>query len=425
MAERHETDTHAPPGAHDALLTGDLPGIGGVLKARPEDFLVDEEPLYQPSGTGEHIYLYIEKRDMTTPECVDALARHFGVERRAVGYAGLKDKRAITRQVFSVHTPGKSFEGFPELSHPKLRTLWADMHTNKLRVGHLRANRFVIRVRGVRATAALDALRVVERLEREGVPNLAGEQRFGVRGANHLLGRHEVRGDARSLLDELLGAGDDDASVAYREGDFEGAIARTNRSMEPELAALRSLARHADPERAARAIPRRVRQFWVNALQSFAFNRVVASRIRSGSLGLLRAGDLAWKHDNGAVFRVDESLASDAETRGRVERLEVSPSGPLWGPRMTRASGPVDEAETDALLEAGVSLDELASWEARSGCEAPGARRPLRVALRDPEVEGGADEHGEYVRLAFELPAGAYATIALREVMKPGAAIRS
>ena len=356
---------------------------------------------------------------MTTPECVDALARHFGVERRAVGYAGLKDKRAITRQVFSVHTPGRTFERFPEIAHPKMRTLWADMHTNKLRVGHLRANRFVIRVRGVRATDVRDALRIVERLEREGAPNLAGEQRFGARANNHVLGRHEVRGDARALLDELLGAGSDDASAAYRAGNYEGAIARTNRAMEPELAALRSLARHADPDRAARAIPRRVRQLWVNALQSFAFNRVAVERMSGGTLSRLLPGDLAWKHENGAVFRVDESLAADAATLARVERLEVSPSGPLWGPRMTRASGSVDDAETRALGEAGVTVDEIAAWEKRSGCEAPGARRPLRVPLRDAEAEGGADEHGEYVRVAFELPAGAYATVVMREVMKP------
>lgn len=421
------------PGVTCGYLTSDLRGIGGVIKARPEDFLVDEEPLYQPCGEGEHIYLYIEKRDLTTPQAAEILAKHFGVERRAVGYAGLKDKRAVTRQVFSVHTPGRSFEEFPEIDHPRLSTLWADMHTNKLRLGHLRANRFSIRVRAVRAVEVRAAIAIVERLERSGVPNLAGEQRFGARANNHLLGRHEVAGDSRTLLDELLGAheGDDErgslraAREAYARRDYDAALASTPREMEAELAALRSLLRHDDPDRAARAIPRKLRQFWVNALQSWAFNRVVSGRIERAEFDRILPGDLAWKHDNGAVFRVDEALALDPETIARAARFEISASGPLWGPSMTRAGGEVDRAELDALTELGVSLDQIAAWEQRSGCEAPGARRAIRVPLVDPEVEGGADEHGEYVRVAFELPPGAFATIALREIMKPEAATRS
>src|SRR5690606_20483603 len=132
-----------------------------------------------------------------------------------------------------------------------------------------------------------------------------------------------------------------------------------------------------------------------------------------------RPGDLAWKHDNGAVFAVDEETASSEETRGRVARLEVSPSGPLWGPKMTRAAGEVGRAEDDALARTGVTVDDVAAWEKRTRLAAPGARRPFRVPLKDPDVEGGVDEHGEYVRVSFELPPGSYATVALREIMKP------
>ncbi len=423
--------TEIIPGVRPGYLTGDVPPIGGEIRARIEDFLVDEEPLYQPCGEGEHIYLLVEKRGRSTHQAVDALAKHFGVERRAVGYAGLKDTRAITRQVFSVHTPGKSFEDFPDFGDEHMSVLWADMHTNKLRVGHLRGNRFSIRIRGVRAVDARAALRVVDRLEREGVPNLLGEQRFGARANNHELARLDALNKHGEMLDTLLGPGESDpgddrlrgARDAYARGDYAEALAQTPRHFEAESAALRTLVKGGNANKAVRAIPSRDRQFWMNAFQSFVFNAVVSDRLASGTLGAIVPGDLAWKHDNGAVFAVDDATSADPATRARAASLEISPSGPIWGPKMTRAGGAVDQIEVDALAATGVTTDDIAAWEKRTRAPAPGARRPLRIPLLDPDVEGGADEHGEYVRVAFELPAGSYATVVLREIMKPEAAL--
>src|SRR5262245_6039299 len=120
---RPDTSTHVIPRTY---ITSDLPPIGGVIKQRAEDFLVDEVPLYQPSGAGEHIYLLVQKRGLSTMEMVEIVAAHFAVPRRAVGYAGLKDKHAITRQVVSVHAPGRKIEDFGELRHEKISVLWAD-----------------------------------------------------------------------------------------------------------------------------------------------------------------------------------------------------------------------------------------------------------------------------------------------------------
>lgn len=416
------------PGVHAGYLTHELPPIGGRLRDEPEDFLVDEEPLYHPSGEGEHIYLYIEKRGRSTTQAIDALAKHFGVPKHAIGYAGMKDTRAVTRQVFSVHTPGKGFEHFPDFSRDDMQVLWADMHTNKLRVGHLRGNRFSIRIRGVRATDARVAWAALERLERTGVPNFLGEQRFGMRANNHDLARLDILGKQREFLDALLGPGehdtDDDGGLrrareAYARGDVREALANTPRRMEAESAALRALARGESPERAVRAVPDRDRRFFVTALQSYAFNRVLSERLSDGSIDRLDPGDLALKHDNGAVFVVDNATASDPDTIARLARLEISPSGPLWGPKMARASGDVDARERAALDATGVALDDIDAWEKRTKIGVPGARRPLRVPLIDPDCEGGVDERGEYVRVAFELPAGAFATVVLREIMKP------
>lgn len=406
------------------FLTADTPGIGGRLKERPEDFLVEEQPLYEPRGEGEHLYLFIQKRGLTTAQGAGLLAKHFGVRRGDVGYAGLKDKHAITRQLMSVHVPRGRIEEFPPFEHERMVVLWADRHVNKLRTGHLRGNRFSIRVRGVdmsRAVAALNTLRTLERL---GAPNYAGEQRFGARGNNHVLGRLDLLGDAKGLIDELLGpdARNPEMNAAAREafaqGEFEQAQALYPPTARTERAVLRALAKGEPPERAVRAIDDTQRRFWINAFQSAVFNELLSERIGRGALHTLEVGDLAWKHDNGAVFAVGEETLREPGFVERLARIEVSPSGPLWGTKMTEAGGAVGARERAALDATGVTLETMAAFGARTRQRISGARRPMRVPVIDPEVEGGVDEHGHYVRCAFELPAGAFATAVMREVMK-------
>lgn len=405
------------------FITGDVPPVGGQIKQRHEDFLVEEVPLYDPTGEGEHIYLLIEKKDLSTSHAVGIIANHFGVDERHVGYAGMKDRRAITRQVISIHVPGKKPEDFPSIRHEKLTVLWTDQHTNKLRLGHLKGNRFSIKIRGVKATAALQADRVLRTLEKDGVPNFFGEQRFGARLNNHRLGRLDLLGNHKGLLDDLLGpdASHPDfnaqARACYAKGQYQQAISHFPTSQPVERAACKALAKGLDARKVVQSIHYRQRQFWVNAFQSHLFNKVLAWRIEQGLLSSLVDGDLAFRHIGGAVFRINpEELAKD-ELPGRLSSLEISPSGPIWGHRMTEARGRIGEIERAALDSSGVKIEHIEKFHRRWGF-ASGGRRPLRVPLRDPIVEGGADEHGEYVRCAFELPSGAYATLVMREIMK-------
>lgn len=347
------------------FATGSIEGTGGRLRDRPEDFIVEELPLYEPCGEGEHLYLFIEKREMDTPELVDLLAEHFDVRRSAVGVAGRKDRHAVTRQHASVHLPGKHEDDFGAIRDERVTVLWTDRHTNKLRTGHLAANRFNVRIRDVDMSGAVRASSVLRELATKGVPNLFGPQRFGAQRDNHRAGRDLLLGKLR------------------------------------------------------RRMPREKRRFLLNAMQSAIFNDVLLTRIEAGTWCELVEGDLAFVHDSGAVFAVDE--VSD-ELRERVESFEISPSGPMWGGSMARATGSAGELEADALASAGLSEDDLT--ESNHAELVPGVRRPLRVPLADPDVEGGLDEHGGYVRVAFDLPGGAYATAVLREIMKnemPGA----
>lgn len=399
-------------------------GIGGRLRERAEDFLVEEIPLYEPSGEGEHIYLFVEKHNLSTMEMLGVIARHFGVRRRDVGYAGLKDKRAITRQVVSVWAPGKSVEDFPMLRHDKIGVLWADRHVNKLRRGHLRGNRFSIRIRGVPFQAVVHAQKVLDRLGREGLANRIGEQRFGYLGNNHLVGRAIVLGRWGEAAERLLGpnAEHPDAQPEARElfgqGRYAEAMRGYHHSLRTERGVLKAMANGAGPEQAVRSIERAALSFFVTAFQSAVFNAVLGQRERAGTLATLAEGDLAFMHASRASFMVGAAEMADPTLAERLARLEISPTGPMWGRTMRRAGGEVGKMELEALLATGVTEEDLARYAERGG-ELEGERRPLRVPVIDPDVEGGVDEHGAFVRCAFELPRGCFATSVMREIMGP------
>ncbi len=401
-----------------------VPGIGGVLKQREEDFLVDELPLYQPSGEGEHLMLFVEKRGLSSSYMVGLLARHFGVHEGDIGYAGLKDKLAITRQHVTVHVPGKKPEDFPSLQDDRVTILWADLHDRKMRRGHLAGNGFSIRVRQVNPQSVLHAHKTLGILAAKGMANWVGEQRFGHWSNNHLIGRALVRGDAQEACDLLLGpmpdGQSDDARVAYAQGDFAEALRLTPLSAQGERRVLDAMVHGEAAKRAIRRLGRTETGFMVSALQSAMFNEVLRERMLAGTLDTLMEGDVAVVHGSTrTTFVVSAEEAASDEMAERLAKLEVSPTGPMWGPSMRWAKGRTVEVENAVLERFGVTLEDLERYAKRNRGAMDGDRRPLRVPLRYPQVEGGADAHGTYVRCGFELPKGSYATEALAEVMKP------
>ena len=418
------------PSIHNSLnpayLTTDLPGIGGVIKQRHEDFLVEEQPLYEPVGQGEHLYLFVEKQGLTTHDVIKKLAKAFRVRKSAIGHAGLKDKHAITRQHFSVHLP-KADEEEAFLAHLEkykfLRVLWSARHANKLRRGHHGGNRFVIRIRNVEPTSVLTAKPILDRLAHTGIPNFLGEQRFGYRQNSHLLGQHLLRGEDQCFLDEMLGRPcDQDLDTlaqgrrAYVQGDYALALEHWPRNLPYDRQALDALRQGKSAPQAVQSIDANQRHFLLSAMQSAIFNTALNMRLEQGLFDRLIPGDLAWKHEGRAVFAVDQATAElENQPDGRVGQMAVSPSGPLWGPDMIRAQGDIDALECEALRQHNLSVEQIT---APTALNFTGNRRPGRVALTDPDLAGGVDEHGPYVRVSFELPRGAFATIALREIMK-------
>lgn len=401
-----------------------VPGIGGVLKQREDDFLVDELPLYPPSGEGEHLMLFVEKHGLSTSYMIGMLARHFGVRESDIGYAGLKDKTAITRQHVTVHAPGKRMEDFPDLRDDRVRILWAEMHDRKMRRGHLAGNGFSIRVRGVHPQSVLHAHKTLGILERMGMANSVGEQRFGQWNTNHRIGRALVLGEAQEACDLLLGptpdGHTDESREAYAAGDYAGALNKMPHSAQGERRVLDALVQGKPPRRAIERLGRNETGFMVSALQSAIFNGVLRERMRAGTLDTLMEGDVAVVHGAGrTTFVVSAEEAGSSELADRLARLEVSPTGPLWGPSMRTASGEPGRMEAEAIEQFGLTLEDLARFAKRHRGSMDGDRRPLRVPLVYPQVEGGADAHGTYVRCGFELPRGSFATEAMAEVMKP------
>ncbi len=393
------------------FLTSGIPGVGGTIKETPDDFLVEEIPAYLPSGSGEHCYLTLEKRGITTLEAIRRIAQCLEVPERDIGYAGMKDAVGVTRQTISIQRV--SPEKVCTLELDGVRILAAKMHKNKLKLGHLKGNAFRIAVRGVSADAAQNVPAILDLLNRRGVPNYFGYQRYGAQGNSHLIGAAILRRDWQMAVDQLIGEPDAlrdeawrSAIVAYQQGDLALSLQLFPRHCRSERDLLQRLA--ANPgayEKAFAAIQPRIKKLYLSAFQSFLFDQVVAQRIQH--IDALLTGDLACKHVNGACFLVENA---DAEMP-RAQSFEVSSTGPLYGCKMKQAESKVKEMEQAILGNAGIRLED---FDLPGGLRMEGGRRPLRVPLG--ETCWLLD--GDCLWLEFSLTKGSYATSVLREIVK-------
>jgi tRNA pseudouridine13 synthase len=399
------------------FLTSELQAIGGAIKAQPQDFCVEEIPLHEPSGEGTHIYFQIEKCDITTMDAVAAIAKALGRAKKDVCVAGQKDARAIARQWMSVdHIKAEAVEA---LNIPKIKVLRITRNKTRLKAGELRANAFTIKLRETAipaAEAAAVASMAMELLEGRGVPNYYGPQRFGSRADSHLLGECVVKGKMEEFADLFLGGPVESearlvalARQRYDRGDYEGSLAKWPWNFADQRRAMRTLIETGgDKRKAYNVIDKNLKKFLVSAFQSELFNRVLASRMPD--IDKLLAGDIAYKHQGGAMFAITDAAAEQS----RCQSFEISPTGPLIGLSMRRLDGDAGAVENPIIEQAALNerdLEQLNNF-------VRGGRRPLRFRPRDCRVKAGRDERGEYVEFAFELDSGCYATTLLREICK-------
>ena len=299
-------------------------GSGGVIRQALADFEVEEVALYEPSGEGSHAYVWVEKRGLTTRELIQALMAA-GIEEKAIGAAGLKDKHAVTRQWLSVpqRFAEEAFGALEQLDGVTI--LQRSRHRNKLAIGHLRGNRFRVRVREVLPGGVARAETALAELVRRGVPNYFGPQRFGRFGTNALDGLKVARG-------ERVPGG------------------------------------------------HRLKRFFVSALQSRLFNEILARRVREGLFDAVVTGDWAKKHATGGVFLVEDGEAE----RARARAFEISAMLPLYGKKVKASGGEAGRIEAEALEALGLRWLDFTS---RKG-DRRVARIPLDGATLEP-AEGG------------------------------------
>ena len=301
-------------------------GASATLKLLNADFIVTELPLQPPCGEGEHIWLDVEKNGANTAFVAQQLADAAGVPERDVGYAGLKDRHAITRQWFSIHLPKGDTPDLTRLQHPEFKVLGQSRHLKKLRAGDLQGNRFRIVLRDV--TGDRDAIeRNLQAVASQGVPNYFGAQRFGHDGGNVEQGR--------------------------------AMLAREVRVRNPKKKGI-----------------------YLSAVRSFVFNEVLALRIRQGLWGQTLPGDVP-----------DEA--------GR-------PTGPLWG------RGRVSSSDQAQALENGVAQRHATLCDGMEHAGLDQARRALVVCPADMAWDWPL---ADQLVLTFALPAGAYATSVLNEIL--------
>jgi tRNA pseudouridine13 synthase len=408
-------------------LTASLPGIGGVIKEQVEDFVVEEMPLYKADGVGTHCYLYVEKRGYSTMAAADVLARATGRRNFDIGYAGLKDKQAVTRQWFSIEhldMPEARKIVLPE----GMKVVELSRHRNKIKRGHLAGNRFIIKVRNAEwgrvgvgmAEATRRAEAILDVLKQSGVPNFFGPQRFGMRRDNHMLGLALLTHNHKEFADRFLGQPDESvdhgpvlaARNLYAKGNLEAALNSWPGHLRDERRALTALIKgKGNTKRALFAVDMELKRLMVSAFQSFLFNRVLERRL--AKMTVVMPGDFCFKHENGASFLVGPTIEDARKEQPRADAHEISPTGPLFGARMSAAESIAGQMEAEVLAEFKLTPENFAG-----PMGAPGGRRPLRFFAAELAVEPGSDEHGMYLEFRFVLPSGSYATVLLGEVMK-------
>ncbi len=338
------------------------------IKGCPEDFVVDEIPVYEPSGAGDHLFVRFTKRALTTDEAVRAIGRAMGVKLRDIGVAGLKDKVGITTQTISLPMPRGPANGPPfverarALSLEGITVVDARPHGNKLKTGHLVGNRFTLRVGGLERSRRDEIVAGLERIGREGLPNAFGPQRFGKAKDNADRARAWLSGRAPA------------------PGD-----------------------------------PRLRRLLW-SALQAEMFNAVLDERVADGTWKTPLLGDLVKRRVSGGLF-----LCADVQVdQERADRGELSPTGPIFGVKMRSPEGEPARLEQRIVSQMLGENVDLAATKALG----EGTRRALRLWVEDLRVEllddandGANREQDASIRVYFVLPKGAYATTVLSSVV--------
>jgi len=380
----------------DALLgmehyITDTPGIGGRLRETIDDFVVEELTRDFPEDPrGEYTHFTLEKRNWDTLRAIKTLARALRVSHKRFGFAGTKDKRALTRQRVSVWRvePG----ALEKLRVRDIRVSDFKRCSERINLGDAGGNRFRITIRHVEPGGLEDALSGTKRqLEGRGVPNYFGYQRFGVMRPNtHLVGKRILKGDLEGAVMEYVGRpyeGEKEDAFQARKlveetRDYRQALDVFPKRLNYERSMLDALAKNPrDYAGALRRLPKKLRWMLVHAYQSYVFNRTLSRMLEEGM---------------------------------DIRAVEL----PLVGWR-TRLEGRPGEVVAGVLEEDGLGVDDFRVPSMPELASAGGSRPAcLETAIGYSVGDDGLHPGKKKCVVEFDLPPGSYATVVLREFMK-------
>ena len=322
------------------------PQLSGVIRSTPEDFQVDEVLGFEADGDGTHAFLKIRKKNANTEWVAKQLARFAGVRQVDIGYAGLKDRRAVTTQWFSVDLAGREEPDWHSLTEGGIEFVEITRHRRKLKRGALKGNRFKLVIREIEGDINLLEDRV-SKIKNDGVPNYFGEQRFGF------------------------------SNLEKATAMFSGQLKKVRR-----------------PEKS----------MYLSAARSWLFNKILASRVAAGTWNQAMAGDVMMLSGTQSIFSVE---AVNDEIQKRTDEFDIHPTGAMWGGGEPASTLDVMAMEQSVADEEKLFCDGLK----RAGLKQQ--RRALRLMPKGLQLTQ-IDLHS--AELQFELPAGSYATVVLREL---------
>ena len=406
------------------------PGIRGRIKSEPEDFVVEEVSSPPPRvDGGKYTIATIRARNWETNRLVREMSRRLAVSRKRISFAGTKDKRAVTTQLFCFEVPEERVRSLRLSDLEILATLPAD---RRLELGDLMGNRFRIVIRDLAATQE-DARTILAATAAQieglgGFPNFFGLQRFGsIRPITHVVGRHIVRGEFKEAVDAYVAnpiEGEDAEAFDARQelaasGDYGEALKAMPDVMSFEKAILNYLVRRpGDYVGALKELPFNLLMMFVHGYQSFLFNRILSERMRRElPLNEPLEGDIVLPLGKDGLPDRDRALAVESanlEKMGRqVRDRKAFVSGALFGSDGLLAAGRMREIEQAVIASEGLRPEDFVIPR-MPRLSSRGTRRELVAAVRELRwsVEGTA------ATLAFELDRGCYATSLLREIMK-------
>lgn len=405
-------------------------GIGGQIRTKYEDFYVEEIPESEPSGEGPNTWFFIEKLGRETLDVVLDVARELHVDRKRMGFAGMKDKRAITRQWLCV--ANSDVEQIKELEDKlyKVKILKIMQNEKKLRIGQLIGNKFRLLIRDTENPEkdVEIAREVLAELEDKGVPNYFGWQRFGNKRPNtHVVGKLMLENNLKNVVDAYIGnpypeepEHIKEIRQMYDDGKLQEAFESMPRGMRYEKMMLKTLLKEMKKKKvddiadldensykwAIESLPKPLKRMFVHAYQSYLFNKAVSKRAKLGIDNYVE-GDIIIDNEEHLVHEFGDDIDE------RIKKFEVHPTAPLFGSKVPLAGGKLGEMEQKILDDEGVTLEDF-KVPKMPKLGSHGLRRAMRFKIWDTSAE----VTDEGVLVEFSIPKGCYATAVLREIMK-------